>query len=155
MNGNNLQLATFGIACVGAVLGILNTWRNFRSEKVRLRVRPQHVIIPNDNRDFLGIQVTNLGSPSIAITDVGIVLRGKKRATVATVLYSGFADGDLPKTLATREASQFIVPNTALASLRLEKPRKVYVKTACGEQFQGSSGAFKQISRWISEGKYS
>ncbi|TNE67384.1 MAG: hypothetical protein EP336_07600 [Rhodobacteraceae bacterium] len=155
MSENILQLATFGIACVGAVLGILNTWRNFRSDKVRLKVRPEHVIVPNDSRDFLGIRVANIGSPTITIVDVGIELGGKKFATVATALQNGFTEGELPKKLATREVAQFIVPNNALASLQSEKPLRVYVRTACGERFRGNSGAFNQISRWLREGKYS
>ncbi|WP_417246909.1 hypothetical protein [Celeribacter sp.] len=149
------QLVTFGIACIGAVLGILNTWRNFRSDQVRLRITPEHAFLPGDQRDFLGIKVVNTGSPSITISDVGIELKGNKRATLSCSVLNGYQEGSLPQRLASRESAQFIIPNNKLSDLKQERLKGVYVRTACGEVFKGTSDAFRQISMWINQGKYS
>lgn len=68
------QVLTSIVAAIGAVLGVLNTWRNFRLDRVRLRVRPQNLLIPNDSTKYVGITVVNTGAVTVTISDVGFCL---------------------------------------------------------------------------------
>ncbi len=51
-----VKLVTFGQALLGAVLGVMNAWRNFDKDRVKLRVTPKSAIPFGDadeNIDYL------------------------------------------------------------------------------------------------------
>lgn len=72
---------TLGIALVGAVLGILNTWRNLDRDRPKLRVRPFHVIPVGGYGEMhsdinFGIEVVNLSSFPLTVSEVGFRHKG-------------------------------------------------------------------------------
>jgi hypothetical protein len=55
------DIATFGLASVGAVLGVLNTWNSLSQRRVRLVIRPTFATaLDGSGSTMLSIAVTNL-----------------------------------------------------------------------------------------------
>src|ERR1039458_5149721 len=84
----------FGVT--GAVLGILNTWRAFDRDRVRLRVSPIW-FFRNDGVQTvhtLGVDVTNLSFFPVTVTSVGFTLSDGQLFTFLTSLPTG---GYLPQ----------------------------------------------------------
>ena len=143
------QVVTFAFAMVGAVLGVLNTWRNFRLDSVRLRVRPKHVIIPSDHTDYVGISVVNTGAVAVTLVDVGFQLGrrlGKKKyASVAMALGYNSMSSTLPQKLEPRESATYIFPRSLLSDFSNERIFAAYTRTTCDETRTGRSPALSQF----------
>jgi hypothetical protein len=61
------DITTFGLASVGAVLGVLNTWNSLSQRRVRLVVRPTSATTPDGSGPpTLSIAVTNLAQNKCA-----------------------------------------------------------------------------------------
>jgi hypothetical protein len=148
INQQSITLITAIIGAVcgvsGAILGIINTCNQLSKNKVRLKVTPIHVIpvgaIENLNINF-GIEVINLSDFPVTISDVGFLLKNKKRATLGPVI-----GVDQPKELPVR-----LEPRTSYKKYfnidRAGLPKRTkcaYVTTECGELITGTSGALKQ-----------
>ncbi len=129
-----LMLAVLGVASgvTGAVLGILNTWRNIRRDRVRLHVQVTWAMValpPNGIRTNLQIRVVNLSEFPIAITDVGFKLKGKY-ANLARVP-SIEPKGPLPKTLEPRRTYEKVLGIDELYGFASDI-RRAYASTECG-----------------------
>ncbi|UJJ59999.1 hypothetical protein [Rhodanobacter denitrificans] len=79
------QAVTLAIAAVGAVLGIINTWRAIDQNRVKLRVIPAHAIpyggAPQNIR--FCVQVTNLSQFAVTLDDAGVFFQGtNKRGSI-------------------------------------------------------------------------
>ena len=84
---------TLSVAVLGAVLGIINTWRMLDASRVKLRVGPGHLIPVggvNPSLDFY-ISVTNLSTFPVTIREVGISYRGtgERAVFISPVLPDG------------------------------------------------------------------
>ncbi|MDI9570298.1 MAG: hypothetical protein QM278_06195 [Pseudomonadota bacterium] len=70
------------------MLGVINTWRQMRRDKVRLKVVPKHVIpvgvIERAQLNF-GLEVINMSEFPVVIEDVGLLLVDGRHGTLATV----------------------------------------------------------------------
>jgi len=126
-------MITFGLAMLGAVLGVINTWRTINRDRLKLRVRfirGISVHAPTMPSSVFGVEVTNLSSFPVTISEVGLHIEGtKSRAAFIPHIIS---DGGktLPRRLETREQITVYIPTTAL---RLElRYKDVYATTACG-----------------------
>ena len=64
---------TFAIAVLGAVLGVINTWNTISNRRVKLRVRP--LWATTTTGVFVGIEVTNLSTFPVTVSDVGMLGR--------------------------------------------------------------------------------
>ena len=132
-----LATAILGAAAglTGAVLGVLNTWRNISRGKVKLKVRPTWVIPlpPNTGSEFAyQVQVTNLSEFPVTIVDVGFNLRGpsKKKATLAPV--QGLEpQGPLPLRLEPRTSYSKVFDPKELSKIE-SILRSAYARTECG-----------------------
>jgi hypothetical protein len=140
-----VQAVTLSIAVLGAVLGIINTWRNIDGSRVKLKVTPAHVIpvgAANPSLTFC-IEVTNLSMFPVTICDVGVFYRGTKKR--ASFIQPIFADGGTwPRRLDARASITVYGENPE--SLKGHKIRCAYARTQCGYTARGNSPALKQIS---------
>jgi hypothetical protein len=131
-------------ALLGAALGILNTWNSISQRKVKLRVRPAYAIaVPSRNVAF-SIEVVNLSSFPITLSDVGLTipkLFGEpSRQAIADPMVT---DGKrLPRRLETREAVSFYFDPYIF---RGKKIGEAYARTVCGETEYGTSQALLQL----------
>ena len=138
---------TMGAAVIGAVLGIMNTWNAMNQKKVRLRVLPAYSIMTASGAVGFSIEVTNLSPFPVTITEVGVMLPGKKRIPI---LDPFFADrGDWPRRL---EARSVVTAHFGLHYLlnANQKFGKAYAHTACGEHRYGSSKALNEVRSQVS-----
>jgi len=145
-----LIAAIVGVAggVTGTVLGIINTWRQIRGDRVRIRVIPAHAIltgrIENAPWNFV-IEAVNLSEFPVYVEDVGFLLGNGKRATIAPM--PGLEPhGALPVRLEPRASySKFFKIDRAM--LQWRKVKFAYVSTKCGITARGSSAALKQIKK--------
>lgn len=140
-----IQLVTFSIAILGAVLGLINTWYNFDRTRVKLKVLPAHAIPVGgvDDRFRFCVQITNLSSFPLTISDAGVFFKGTEDR--GSIINPVFADGgNWPKTLEPRTSISVYsqIPEAPLG----HKIKCAYAITQCGEISTGTSGALKQIA---------
>jgi hypothetical protein len=137
---------TLGLAVIGAVLGVMNTWNAISQRRLQLRVRPAHAIGAHGVRAF-SIEVINLSAFAVTINDVGFI-HGASRSKIparSAVLHPTLIDGGpWPRRLESREAvSVFFDP------VDLARPSdgfgKAYARTSCGEIARGDSPALRQL----------
>lgn len=140
---------TFGIALLGAVLGVINTWRNIDRDRVKLVVKPAHAIPvgamehTHPHIEF-SIEVVNLSVFPITVSEVGFLHRGMHSR--AAVMQPVTLDGPTtPRKLEPRESASFYM---AKPEPRDDHPLKcAYAKTSCGRTFTGKSPALMQFNR--------
>lgn len=139
---------TFGLAVLGAVLGVLNTWNDLDKKRLKLKVVPAHAIPWGgaDARLRVAIAVTNLSSFPVTIDEVGFLLKGRKGRML--IMEPVVADGgSWPRRLE---------PRTSL-SLYAGLPERTsghpivaaFVGTQCGNVIRGRSPALKQIAKQV------
>lgn len=145
------DLVVFGIAILGAGLGVLNYWRSIEKDKVKLKVTPSLYVA--NRQSGLCIEVVNLGFVPVTITAISLEF-GKEREWYyfGTAKYStGLI---LPHRLQPRESMTALLPPDAHQQIDMKRLRCAFAKTACGLVFRGTSPVF---TRWKkdhqSEGK--
>jgi hypothetical protein len=141
------DLITIGLASVGAVLGVLNFWRAFDRDRPKLRVSFAHAIPVGgaDPRIRYSIEVINLSTFPLTITEVGVLLVGTKKrgAVVHPVLIDG---GDWPRRLEPRSAVSALLLSHAFDK-ETNDIRCAYAKTSCDSLFKGHSKALAQVAK--------
>ncbi len=143
--GSWKEILTVGIALLGAVLGIMNTWQAISSGRVRLRVRPAYAIGSNGQTLF-SIEIVNLSNFPVTASEVGFTMNGNsihkpRAAVISPIILDG---GSWPRRLEAREAvSVYFDPRYLAGSGR--KIGRAYARTACGEVGYGMSEAAKQL----------
>jgi hypothetical protein len=158
-----VDVVTFGIAIVGAFLGIINTCSLISRNRLRIRVTPtfQHEIEPGmiagDDRITTGmtrriasgapgrwtIEVVNLSIFPVTIVEVGFgrVKRGFVRDFLSNPTIS---DGrKFPIRLEPREAVRFSTEFGAPFPLAAVRYPFAYAWTACGNKIYGTSPILK------------
>jgi hypothetical protein len=143
-NITEFQAATLAIAAIGAVLGIINTWRAINQNRVRLKVVPAHAIpyggAPQNIR--FCVQVTNLSQVPVTVDDVGFFFHGtKSRASISPL----FADhGAWPRRLEPR--SSFTAYSELPRSSKGHQLKCAFARTQCGYTKTGNSPALRSIA---------
>lgn len=132
---------TLGIAITGAVLGVLNTWRAFDRDRIRLRVVPT-LFFASNGESGLCFDIINLSHLPVTLHQVGIELRHPRGHTFAFVprLTVG---GGLPHRMEARTSVTVFMPPGADRDPALREAWRVFAKTACGRAFYGTSPAFR------------
>ncbi len=142
-----MQQVTFGLALLGAVLGVVNTWRTLSRDRLRLRVRLVLAIIGSGQHQHrVGIEVTNLSTFPVTLNEVGLHAKGSKsRAVFIPLEVSGESDS-LPCRLE---------PRTQVTAYILRQAVKVgvpytsaYARTACGFE---ATHRQKKLLAYVSE----
>lgn len=140
------DIFTIGTASVGAVLGILNYWNQLNQRRVRLIIRPMYAHSTNGGPTMFSIEVTNLSSFALTITEVGVTRwlgakRGPRNAIFTPILIDGKA---WPRRLEPRTAvSAYFDPRELSISSAMFA--KAYAKTECGVYTYGNSPALRQL----------
>lgn len=146
-----LQTATFAIAVLGAVLGVLNTWRGLNADRVRMRVRTYVSLLPGEKEESLGIEVVNLSSFAVTVEEIGWIRPRMDRLVVA-----------LPR-IATGE--RLLVPLEPRASFTGYAPpgahkhpdfayiNYAFASTACGVTRRGSSELLTEVAQLAAASK--
>jgi hypothetical protein len=139
---------TLSIAILGAVLGVLNTWRAIDRDRVKLKVIPKKATpVGNtpDKRIRLCIDVTNLSTFPLTITEVGLRYYGtdKRGAVVNPIIIDG---GAFPRRLEPRTTFTAYLHPDALKRSDGHLIKCAYAKTDCGEFVKDSSPALKQMA---------
>jgi hypothetical protein len=142
---SGLQITTLVIAIIGAVLGVLNTWKAFDRDRVRIKVIPQTGVFPelDSGKRILTVQVANLSSFPITISDIGFQLRGTQSDRYR-VLPSLDGGGSLPHRLEARSSVAAEFHTDSYNDLYMRRVRRAYAITACGHTFTGTSPSLKQ-----------
>ena len=135
---------TFALAILGAVLGIINTWKNINKDRVKLKVTPKYVIFNNGADNQLSIEIINFSVFPLTITEVGVYYHGstERSAVFEPHIYDG---GSFPRKLEQRNSFSAYLPIEILKTKNNHKVKCVYVTTACGESVQGTSPALKEM----------
>jgi hypothetical protein len=145
-------LITLVIAVVGAVtgvsgliLGILNTWRAFDRDRVKLKVSPRWAIysLPIKGAGhLLCVEVINMSYLPITISQVGFTVSEPKDHFLAFLPMPDMGD-TLPKRLEPRTSMTVYVPERVSSGEGFDKVEKAFAKTECGHSFYGTSPALK------------
>lgn len=147
-----MEYMTIGVAAVGAVLGIMNTWNAISQRRVRLRVRPLKVKSATNGASMFCIEVANLSGFAVTVTDIGFTTgwRGISAPRRLAVLQPIMMDGKpWPRRLESRESASFYFHPRELVRHR-KRIGKAYARTACGEAAYGTSPALKQLREAVS-----
>lgn len=139
------DLITFGLALLGAVLGVMNTWRAISRDQPKVKVIPKHAIpvgAANSQINF-SIEAVNLSTFAITITEMGLLHRGTqtRSALLPPVLIDG---GPWPRRLEPR-TTVTVFGHLDLVSSK-HPIRCAYAKTDCGLTFRGTSRALAQLA---------
>jgi|ERR1039458_5152224 hypothetical protein len=132
----------FGV--VGAVLGIINTWRAFDRERVRLKVSPVWYFRSDgvQTAHTLGVEITNLSFFPVTISSVGFKLSDGQMFTFLTSLPSG---GYLPQRMESRTSLTAVAPLRTENNPAMKDVISAYAQTACGCVFMGDSPALRGV----------
>lgn len=125
-----MQWVTFGIALVGATLGVFNAWWSVRKDLVRLRVRPV-AMITDTGIASVGIEVINAGYIPVTISEVGFTSgrRAKHKAIITEDLFSRVR---LPYRMEPRTEMTMTITPSFIKSPVQRRATHCFAKTACG-----------------------
>jgi len=130
---------TLALAVIGAVLGVLNTWRNLVADRVRVRLEVGHGFLADPSNYRLFLEIRNLSSFPVTITHVELELLGSSdHLQIPAPL---FTHGEtLPVRLESRTACTVLAMPPEYPSLT--DIRRAYVLTACGRKITGGKRFF-------------
>lgn len=137
---------TLGIALLGAVLGIINTFVSVNNSRVKLKVNPADAYLPKpfDERKRLAVDITNLSLFAITITEVGLYYHNNQRKGIfeQPIITDG---GSLPRRLEPRQSFTILSEPGAILEESFNDAKCVFVKTACGVIKTATSNAFEKM----------
>ena len=130
---------------VGLILSVMNTWRAFDRDRVKLKVQARCAIISRPiggTNDLLCVEVTNVGFVPVTVSQVGFNLRKPRKHFLAFIPEQGISD-PLPKRLEPRTSMTIFVPNHVSSEDQFGFVTTAFAKTQCGESFTSGSKALK------------
>ena len=137
-------IAGLAFGFLGAVLGVINTWRAISRDRVRLKVRPALTIFPHGEPCF-SIEVINIGYIAVTVSEVGITVGDDLKFAILPT----DAGSSLPKRLEARAAITVIARPGVENAPPLKDGRRAYARTACGCHFTGTSPMLRDIIRKV------
>lgn len=147
---DTMGAVTFGLALLGGVLGVVNTWKAIDKDRVKLIVRPGHAIpvgaaeVMYPRMQFC-IEVINASGFPVTVQEVGFFHRGTSSRGAAIQPITIDNKGSTPRRLEAREAASFYMEKPG--RFEGKRVKAAYARTACGRTFTGSSPALRQLNR--------
>ena len=146
---------TLGIALLGAVLGIINTWHQINKNRVKLRVVPKIVQLlqgQDISKKTLCIEVVNLSTFSLTISNVGFM---KQRGEGSLILLRPILpDGKpWPRRLEPRGTVTAFFSEEGTWNRELASVRKAVAVTDCGVTRYGSIKKIKSHIHKLNNGE--
>ena len=141
--------ATTGV--IGLVLSILNTWRLFDRDRIRLKVQVRgHVTSPpiEGVNHFLGVTVVNVGYIAVTVSQIEFGLKKPKKHVLGFIPFGPISDS-LPKRLEPRTSMQVLAPPQMIFDGQFEYATRAIVRTQCGQVFRGSKSDLKKLVRLV------
>lgn len=143
-----LEIATLGVAILGAGLGIINTLQSIDRDRVKLRVTPKTAFsfFPGavETTTSLCIEVLNRSTFPVTISEVGLTLHGtdKQFKLFQPILHDG---GPFPRRLEPRSSFTAYFEPGAENHPAFASVKSAYAKTDCGETATGDSPALRSL----------
>lgn len=137
---------TLSIALMGALLGLLNTWRSFAKDRPRLRVSVKGWLSSCGDSGFC-VEVANTGFVPVSVSQVGILLR-RPRGRVFLFAPYGLGVQDFPHALGAGESMTVYAPPGTDENPALAHASRAFVRTAAGLTFCGRRG---EVSRHLAQ----
>ena len=137
------------IATLGAVLGIINTWKSIDRDRLKLKVVPKHAIPVGDfiNKNIrFCIEVINLSTFPVTISEVGVLFHNTdaRGAVINPIIIDG---GKFPRRLEPRSSFTAYLQSEVFQNKDDFKVKCAYASSDCGEMVTGKSPALKQFSK--------
>ncbi len=164
-----INVIKFGIALVGAVLGILATWHQWSKRRVKLRVVPKRSYslggsnivsgeainsqmqeLEKNSLSWWSIEVVNLSTFPLTISEVGFGTRKGQRHVVVNPMITD--DETLPFRLEPRTAVLIHSRPDATFDPDLLKNKSAFAVTDCGVVRYGRSPVFSQFVQSMQDG---
>ena len=140
MNKETLELVTLSLAVVGAGLGILNSWRLFDRDRIRLVVTPR-LFVTSGGDSGLCMDVVNSGYLPVTLSQVMIGLRKPRGHNLH--FPPGPFSSELPKLMEPRTKATYFLPGGADQNPDFRNAVEARVVTECGRTFRGKSRSFR------------
>lgn len=136
------ETVTFGLAVVGALLGVLNTWRSLIKDRVRLRLNVAGYITNQGDRG-INIEVVNLSEFAITVKQVAF---DHRNGNILVVLPIEAYGGKIPpQRLEPRASFSAVLPASRIKDADFAGVTRAFAITACGRKFRGSSVYLKSL----------
>lgn len=143
-----MEYVTFGIALLGAVLGVIATWHQVNQTKVRIRVRfRMWLFVSDEGVDKVPrptVEVTNLSAFPVWINTVGLQMRRPKEWRLLKNPLVNSPTRSLPHKLEPRQSLSAFGNPGALTLDELRRIRKAWARTDCGLTIKGSARAARE-----------
>ena len=142
-----LELVTLAIAVGGLLLGVRAAWRDYRRDKLLVRIVPK-VAYPvgpmPDVRPRFAFEIINDSVFPITVDSVGFLLKGTKMRAALTppLVIDG---GAWPRRLESLSSVTVYSAPPEELDVDLSKIRCAYVATPNGQVFRGNSSALKRV----------
>lgn len=147
LNMTSKEWITVGIAALGAILGIINTVCGLLNNRLRLKVVPNGcMLLPHDKEPRLSIDVINLSTFPVTITEVGVKRRWASHRTVFPGPFLTH-EAKLPHRLEPRASMTAITDHIANMHEIGPSVNCAFAKTACGRIFYGYGPIFKEFRK--------
>jgi hypothetical protein len=154
----NTALITVILAVVGATTGviglclsILNTWRLFDRDRIRLKVqvRDHFTSLPIEGvNNFLGVTVVNVGYIAVTVSQIEFSLKKPKKHVLSFIPFGPISDS-LPKRLEPRTSMQVLTPPQVIFDKQFDYATRAIVRTQCGQVFRGSRSDLKRLIKLV------
>lgn len=138
MNSPLVVGITLGIALLGAVLGVLNTWRDFERDRLCVSVSPRKAFA-SGQEPRICFEIVNRGYLPVTISMIGLRLR-RPRHQEFFYFPTRTLDGEsLPQRMEPRTSITLFMQVGADRDPLMREAQDAFVTTACGRTFRGNS----------------
>jgi len=148
------EAITLAIAVLGAVLGVINTWRAIDRDRIKIRVCPiwSFINLAGNMQTRFGVEITNLSSVPITVSQVGFLLSGDKEKQF--VFMPECVDGGtFPRRMEPRTAMSALMTIGSEDNPTFGHVSCAFVTTACGKRITGTSPALRGLIQKHRSGK--